>query len=220
MPGLAANPIIFENIKLPEDQFEIHWLEWFLPEPKEPLEAYAKRMTEKIEAENPVLIGVSFGGILVQEMAKIIPVRKVIIISSVKTSVEFPKRIKFAKTTKAYKLIPTGLFGNIEVLAKYAFGETAKSRIQLYEKFLSMRDKNYLDWALEQVVLWNRKEVDSSVVHIHGDHDEVFPIKNIRDAIVVKGGTHVMIINKYRWLNSHLPALILGENTIKNTEDE
>lgn len=220
MPGLAANPTIFENIKLPDDQFEVHWLEWFLPEPKESLEAYAKRMTEKIEAENPVLIGVSFGGILVQEMAKIIPVRKVIIISSVKTRVEFPKRIKFAKTTKAYKLIPTRLFGNIEVLAKYAFGETAKSRIQLYEKFLSMRDQKYLDWALEQVVSWKREEVDSNVIHIHGDNDEVFPIKNIRDAIIIKGGSHVMIINKYRWLNSHLPAIILGENTIKNTEDE
>lgn len=220
MPGLAANPTIFEHIKLPEDQFEIHWLEWFLPEPKESLEAYAKRMTEKIEGENPVLIGVSFGGILVQEMAKIIPVRKTIIISSVKTNTEFPKRIKFAKTTKAYKLIPTGLFGNIEVLAKYAFGETAKSRIQLYEKFLSMRDKKYLDWALEQVVSWSRKEADTSIVHIHGDKDEVFPLKNIHDAIIIKGGTHVMIVNKYRWLNRNLPAIILGENTIKNTEDE
>jgi esterase/lipase len=36
------------------------------------------------QKENPVLIGVSFGGILVQEMAKHIDARKVIIISSVK----------------------------------------------------------------------------------------------------------------------------------------
>ena len=26
MPGLAASPTIFENIKLPEDQFEMHFL--------------------------------------------------------------------------------------------------------------------------------------------------------------------------------------------------
>lgn len=220
MPGMAANPTIFENIKLPEDQFEVHWLEWFLPESKESLEMYAKRMAEKITDENPVLIGVSFGGILVQEIARIIPVRKTIIISSVKTNVEFPKRMKFAKTTKAYKLIPTGMFANIEVLAKYAFGETAKSRIKLYEKFLSMRDKRYLDWALETIISWDRKVADDKIVHIHGDADEVFPIKYIHDAIIIKGGTHVMIINKYRWLNSHLPAIILGENTIKNTEDE
>ena len=31
MPGMAANPSIFEYIKLPEDQFKIHWLEWVIP---------------------------------------------------------------------------------------------------------------------------------------------------------------------------------------------
>jgi thioesterase domain-containing protein len=36
----------------------------------ESLDEYAKRIAEKIKLENPVLIGVSFGGILVQEMAK------------------------------------------------------------------------------------------------------------------------------------------------------
>ncbi len=35
MPGLAASPAIFENIKLPEDQFEMYFLEWFLPNDKE-----------------------------------------------------------------------------------------------------------------------------------------------------------------------------------------
>ena len=29
MPGLAASPIIFENIKLPEEDFEMYFLEWF-----------------------------------------------------------------------------------------------------------------------------------------------------------------------------------------------
>ena len=29
MPGLAASPTIFENIKLPEDQFEMHFWNGF-----------------------------------------------------------------------------------------------------------------------------------------------------------------------------------------------
>ena len=37
MPGMAANPKIFEYIKLPEDQFKIHWLEWIIPEHNESL---------------------------------------------------------------------------------------------------------------------------------------------------------------------------------------
>ncbi|HRA73463.1 MAG TPA: alpha/beta hydrolase, partial [Flavobacterium sp.] len=189
--------------------FETVLLEWEIPLDNETLLQYAKRMTQKITHPNPVLIGVSFGGILVQEMAQFIQVRKVIIISSVKTSLEFPLRMKVAKTTKAYKLIPTTLFANIESLSKFSFGEKINQRLKLYEKFLRVRDKRYLDWAVEQVILWERTVADESVIHIHGDEDDVFPIKNIQNCIVVKGGTHVMILSKYKWLNENLPKIIL-----------
>ena len=43
MPGMAADPSIFENIKLDKDQFEIHWLKWIIPHKNESLSAYAKR---------------------------------------------------------------------------------------------------------------------------------------------------------------------------------
>lgn len=210
MPGLAASVAIFERIKLPESEFEMFFLEWEIPLEKESLQDYAKRMTKKIKHANPVLIGVSFGGILVQEMAHFITVRKVIIISSVKSNLEFPKRMVLAKSTKAYKLIPISLVQNIESLAKFSFGKKVNERLKLYEKFLSVRDKQYLDWAIEQVILWERKVVDAEVVHIHGDADDVFPIKYIKDCIVVTGGTHVMILNKYRWLNANLPQIILA----------
>lgn len=211
MPGLAASSTIFENIQLPEDQFEMFFLEWFLPNEKEEIEQYALRMTQKIKHENPVLIGVSFGGVLVQEMAKIIQTNKVIIISSVKTNKEFPSRFKIARNTKAYKLIPTQLLADIEKLVKYAFGDNiVAKRLKLYEKYLSVRDKHYLDWAIETILCWNQKEINEAVIHIHGDADEVFPIKHIRKCIVVKGGTHIMILNKFKWLNENLPKLIVN----------
>lgn len=210
MPGLAASTAIFERIKLPEANFEIHLLEWEIPLEKESLLDYAKRIAEKIIHPNPVLIGVSFGGILVQEMARFIKVRKVIIISSVKSNLEFPRRFKLGKTTKAYKLIPMSLILNLENLAKFSFGDTINKRIKLYEKFLSVRDISYLEWAVEQVILWDRTVVDENVIHIHGDADDVFPIKYIKNCIVVKGGTHIMILNKYKWLNENLPSIILG----------
>jgi pimeloyl-ACP methyl ester carboxylesterase len=209
MPGLAASTAIFERIVLPEDAFEIHLLEWEIPLDKESLADYAKRIADKIKHPNPVLIGVSFGGILVQEMAKYIDARKVIIISSVRCNSEFPRRLKIAKTTKAYKLIPMSLILNIESLAKFSFGEKVNQRLKLYERFLSVRDIGYLNWAVEQVILWDRTVVDENVIHIHGDMDDVFPIKNIKNCTVVKGGTHVMILNKYKWLNENLPTIIL-----------
>jgi hypothetical protein len=210
MPGLAASSLIFERIELPEAFFEIHLLEWELPIGDESLKDYAQRMSEKITAPNPVLIGVSFGGILVQEMAAFLNPQKVIIISSVKTNLEFPRRMKIAKTTKAYKLIPTAIFSNMEKLTAFSFGKSIEKRLKLYERFLSVRDVHYLDWAIERIMLWDRTVADESVIHIHGDADEVFPIKYIQNCIVLKGGTHIMILNKYKWLNENLPDIILG----------
>ncbi len=209
MPGLAASSTIFEKIKLPEDQFEMFYLDWFLPELNESLTNYAKRMSKFVKHENAVLIGVSFGGILVQEMVQFLDLRKLIIISSVKSNAELPQRMKIAKTTKAYKLLPTSLLKNLDALAKYAFGTIIKDRVELYKKFLTMNDKIYLDWAIEQVVCWERTEIDSKVIHIHGDNDSVFPAQNIKNFVNVKSGTHIMIINRYKWFNENLPKIIL-----------
>ena len=209
MPGMAANPSIFEYIKLPEDQFEIHLLEWILPIPNESLSSYALRMCNFITHENSVLVGVSFGGILVQEMSAYLKLRKLIIISSVKSKMELPTRMIIARRTRAYKLLPTQLAGSIDALGKYAFGSVVTKRIELYKKYLSVSDKSYLDWAIKQIICWDRDEPDPNVIHIHGEKDPVFPIANIVDPIVVKGGTHIMIINKYKWFNENLPKLIL-----------
>ncbi|WP_293890449.1 alpha/beta hydrolase [Flavobacterium sp.] len=210
MPGMAASPSIFERIQLSVETFEIHLLEWVSPKKSESLKGYAKRMSENVKHENVILVGVSFGGILVQEMKSFVNPKKVIIISSVKSNSELPQRMKIAKTTKAYKLIPTKLFENIELLAKYTFGSSIlKQKIKLYEKFLFVRDKVYLDWAIEQIINWDRTEIDNEIIHIHGEADEVFPIKHIKKCIIVKGGTHIMILTKYRWLNENLPKIML-----------
>jgi len=210
MPGMAANPSIFEHIRLPEDQFTVHRLEWTMPQSGECLSEYAKRMCSKIDYEEPVLLGVSFGGILVQEMSKHVKFKKIIVVSSVKNKYELPKRMKVLKHTKAYKLLPTQLVGNIELLAKYAFGETIKKRVDLYRKYLSVSDKKYLDWAIEQMVCWEQERSLPETIHIHGEKDAVFPFKNLEDCISIEGGTHTMIINKFRWFNENLPKIILG----------
>ncbi|NKI27245.1 alpha/beta hydrolase [Arenibacter sp. 6A1] len=209
MPGMAANASIFEHIRLPEELFELHFLEWKIPNKNESLEDYAIRMNSSVKHSNAVLVGVSFGGMLVQEMAKHIEVKKVIIISSVKLASELPRRMVFAKYTKLHKLLPTGMVNNVELMAKYAFGETATKRLKLYQQYLSVRDKYYLDWSIDQIVNWKQGGYDEKVVHIHGEKDPVFPIAYIRDCVKVKNGTHTMIIHRAKWFNEHLPEIIL-----------
>ncbi|WP_410005604.1 alpha/beta fold hydrolase [Aequorivita nionensis] len=203
VPGLAAGSEIFRNIKLTE-KYEIHILEWLIPEKNESLQAYAKRMAFCIKEKDAILIGVSFGGVVVQEMNDFLKLKKLIIISSVKTRSELPRRMKLASFTKAYKLIPTSLVLSVEDLTKFSIGPKTKKRLSLYQQYLHVRDKQYLDWALEKMITWDQKEKIEGIIHIHGENDMVFPIKYIDGCTVIKGGTHIMILNKGRKISDKL----------------
>ena len=69
MPGMGANPRIFEFLSL-DKYFDVYHLSWIPPEKDESLDHYAQRMGQRIKHKNPILIGVSFGGVLVQEIAQ------------------------------------------------------------------------------------------------------------------------------------------------------
>jgi len=208
MPGMAASPKIFEFISLPKP-FRIHLLSWIPPDKEESLSSYAKRMCERITSENPILLGVSFGGVLVQEIAKHIPVQKVIIVSSIKTNEELPLPMKMARTTNAHKLLPTQWINNLDALALFAFGKGIKKRLELYQKYLSERNPDYLNWSINALVNWDQVEVPTSVVHIHGEKDTVFPIKYLSNPYIrIKGG-HAAIMTQAQWFNSELPDFIL-----------
>ena len=197
MPGLAAGPEIFENLTLDKNLYELHFLTWITPlDLNESITNYAMRLAAPIKQDQIVLIGVSFGGIMVQEMSKFLSVKKIILISSVKSHLEFPKPFKFASISKLYKLFPTKLVSNFEDYAKFFLGTTLKKRAKIYKKYLSERNEIYLKWSIHNVLHWQQAAPLPNTVHIHGTKDHVFPIKNIKNAIEIEDGTHVMIITK------------------------
>lgn len=208
VPGLAASKEIFKNIRLPEAHFTIHVLEWLIPDKNESMQQYAARMASFVAEEDAVLIGVSFGGVVAQEMSQHLSLKHLIIISSVKSVREFPLRLKIARKTRLYKLIPTRLVLSADDLTKYAVGPRSKKRLGLYQEFLHVRDKRYLDWAIKNMVCWQRKEPLDEVVHIHGDGDIIFPLKNIDECIIIEGGTHIMLLNKGKQVSEKLLEIL------------
>lgn len=205
VPGLAANTKIFEYLDLPKENFETHFLEWILPlSVEETIESYAKRMCESIKHDNSILVGVSFGGVMVQEMSKQTNCNKVVIISSMKSNKELPNRLKLAQKTKAYKLFPTKIVENIEEYEHLFFGDYLKKRAELYKMYLSIRNADYLEWAIHNVLNWKQDYELDNIIHIHGNKDEVFPIKHIKNAIEVDNGTHIMILNKAKTISKIL----------------
>lgn len=219
MPGMAANPLIFEHIKLPEDQFKMHWLEWIIPLTNESPKDYAQRLNRYIKHDNIVLIGVSFGGLIVQEMGNYLNLSRLIIISSVKCRDELPRRMRYAGRTGFIRLIPTSLLDYADYIEKFAIGGYLKKRAPLYRKYLSIRNTKYIDWAIKNMVNWDCQTPKKDVIHIHGDKDEIFPFKYIKGCIRVKGGTHLMIINRSKWFNKYLPEIILTGKIVKQEQD-
>lgn len=206
VPGLAANTKIFEYISLPKNVFELHFLEWIVPlSVNEPIESYAERMCRKIKhKENIVLAGVSFGGIMAQEMSKIVKCKKIVIISSIKSRQELPISFKIAQKTKAYKLLPTKIIENIEDYEQYFLGDYLKKRAGLYKLYLSVRNATYLQWAMHNVLNWKQKKPLKNTIHIHGDKDEVFPVKYIKNYIPIENGTHIMVLNRAKTISKIL----------------
>ena len=209
MPGLAASPKIFENLAFDIDRYTLHYLNWIAPQSsKEDINSYAYRLSAQIKEKNPVLIGVSFGGIIVQELASYVHPKKVIIVSSVKHQDELPKRFKIAKLTKIYKVFPTVVIENLEDYLGFFIGKGLKKRADLYKKYLSVRSKEYLQWSINSIINWQQTAPIKNIVHIHGTNDAIFPIKNIQNTIKVEGGTHIMVLTKAKKVSKIIDAVL------------
>ena len=207
MPGMAANSKIFEDIRLPEI-YQIHKLDWIIPKKNETLKFYAKRICKKINQPNPILIGVSFGGVLIQEVSKYLNYKKIVIISSIKTNEELPISMKMAKKTKIHKILPFKWINNIDKLALFAFGDGIKKKVKLFQKYLSYKDPNYLKWAMDCIVNWEQKEIIKEIIHIHGKKDNVFPVKNLSGRVYLIEGNHAIIITRANQINKLLIELL------------
>ena len=208
MPGMSANPLIFEMIKFPKDIYEVHLMKWIEPILNESIESYAIRLSKDIIHHKPVLIGVSFGGLIVQEISKLLDVDKLIIISSVKSNTELPLYMKSAKFLKLYNYFPLKLFDEIFNISKFLKINKIYKKIDLVDKYLSVRDENYLKWAIREILNWKQKKPLEGVIHLHGDKDITFPISLIKNCIIIQGGTHALILTKHRWLNKNLTQII------------
>lgn len=197
VPGMAANSKIYERIVLDKNRFELHFLEWSVPLSKqEPIQAYAKRFSQQITHKDPVLIGVSFGGILVQEISKIIPTKKIVIISSIKSKHELSKRFRLIQKMRIYRLFPAKFIKNLEGYTQFFLDDYQQKKLAVYQKYMSFLDPDYLHWAIYTLLHWQQKRPLKKTIHIQGTNDRVFPIKTIKNCIPIKNGTHAMILTK------------------------
>jgi esterase/lipase len=94
---------VFRNLELPD--YEMIPIKWLTPRAGEHLKEYVKRLLPQIKTDTePILMGLSFGGIVAIEISKLIKTHKVIIISSIKTYHERPVKMSLLYLMKFYRI--------------------------------------------------------------------------------------------------------------------
>lgn len=204
--GLGADRMVLSRLKFRED-IEVEFIDWLIPLKNEPFEDYVKRMAGFIDSAEPFgLLGYSFGGIIVQEINKLKPAQKVVIMGSIKSHKERSPLLKFGNLTQLSKHLPLSFFNDRSALA-YAFIRRIfdPKNPKLLEYF-RVRDPYYLKWSIEKIVNWTFEE-NPDVVQIMGDRDIVFPLKNSNPDFVIKNGTHLFPVTKHKEVSEILKSL-------------
>jgi len=194
LSGLGADGTVFQYLDF--EGVEVEYMEWLPPLPKETLPAYAKRMTQKITTPHPILVGLSFGGMVAMEIAKQIPVKKVILISSAKERKELPWFYRFSAKLKLQKILPYTLIKRTNGFTYWLFGATSAHEKALLKEIFRKTPTTFLKWAINAILTWKNTEIYTHILHIHGDKDRILPYRNVKDTLCITGGGHSMIVNK------------------------
>jgi len=210
--GLGADERAFSRLQI-DPGYRLQVIPWILPLKNETIHDYAKRMSAAITEKDPILIGLSFGGIMCTEIARIIPVEKIIIVSSIKTSGELPGWMKAAAWLKLHKIVPLRSTKLTAPIQNHMLGVTDEEDKRIAEHYRKHADINYVKWAVDQVMNWKNDRVHPAIYHIHGDNDKLFPIGKTKPDYTVKDAGHFMIMNKAREV-SELINRILKEGNV------
>ena len=207
--GLGADERAFSRLQV--DGYNITCLPWLAPLPKETITAYASRMREDIIEENPVLMGLSFGGMMSIEIAKQLPVEKLILISSIRCVKELPVWMKTAGMLRLNRVLPMRPYPFIEPIQNRNLGISTPEEIELVRSYRRNAPQAYMDWAINQVLNWRNSWYPTPLYHIHGDADRLFPIRNVSPTHVIKGGGHFMIMNRAGEVNTALRQILIDQ---------
>ncbi|MEO8415812.1 MAG: alpha/beta hydrolase [Ginsengibacter sp.] len=203
--GFGADERAFSRLNFGDNA--VHFISWLIPLRKERIEAYAKRMSEKILHPNPVLVGLSFGGMMSIEIAKIIHTDKIILISSIKTLHEMPLWMKLSGKLRLDQVFPLKSFKLIEPIENYNLGLENEEELNLVREYRKSVGQQYTNWATHQILNWKNEWQPGNITHIHGGRDHIFPIKNIKADYIVPDGGHFLILNRANQVNEFLSLL-------------
>ena len=204
--GLGADERIFQRLDL--SGFSTIFIKWEVPYQDESIENYASRLIKQITIPRPILIGLSFGGLISVEIAKQIETEKVILISSAQTREEIPLYYRLAGKMKLHKLLPAQLLKRSNFISNRLFGTSSSYERQLLHSIFSTTNQDFLKWAIDKVVTWSNQTMLHNVHHIHGTKDRILPFRFVNCDLVIQDGGHYLTLNRAEEISRTLKEII------------
>lgn len=206
--GLGADEKVLEKLSFNPDIQPEH-ISWLIPEKDEGFHHYIVRMADCIDdTEDFYLMGYSFGGIIVQEIHKIKPAKKVVILGSIRSDKEKSRLIKLGEVTHLTKYLPVRLFNENSATFYTFFRKLFDPKNPALLQYFRVRDPYYLKWSVDKISAWRFDAIDD-VIQIMGDRDIVFPLKNSRPDYVIKNATHLFPATKAKQVSDILKTIFV-----------
>lgn len=172
-------------------------MEWVDPEPQETLQTYAKRMAEKIPTSECLLVGVSFGGVVAQEVARIIQPQQCFLVSSIRHPRELPRigRLLRYVTGRTTPLLLRAA-GHVGFLIPRFIWYSGTLRL----RYFTGPHGDWFRWATSEVINWKpgSDDLQTTMIQIHGQQDRTFPIKYLEADVVIQDAGHSLAISHPR----------------------
>lgn len=200
--GLGADKSAFSRIEL--DGVNINHIEWINHSQKENLQSYCKKLLPQFDTSKPfVIVGLSFGGIIAQEISKLITPQKTILISSVYHHKQFPWFYQLGKFI--VPVLPNFIFTRTNSLINYLFGAKGKNTSVL-DKIMKANDPLFVKWCVTVLLKWKKKGITNNLITIHGTNDKIIPYHKCN--YTVENGSHFMVYSKAKELENILQSEI------------
>jgi hypothetical protein len=210
--GMGADERAFGKLTLPQ-KWNCIYLGWpdFLKE--DTVESYAKKYIPLIDTSKEfILVGLSFGGMIVTELAKTLKPKKTILISSIYSRSQMSNLMKFSRATNIHKLIPGGIIKIIPDSIRMQFtkrcvGTANEDEIILIKDYMRKYSPRFMKWALHAILNWKNETKPENIYQINGSGDLVFPSRHVRADKMINDGGHFMVYsmaNKISEVLAHL----------------
>jgi pimeloyl-ACP methyl ester carboxylesterase len=205
--GLGADKNVFQYLDL--SFIQPVFVDWLPPNENETLQHYALRIKEKyIHDAEPLIFGLSLGGMIAVEIAKSNPSAKAIIISSAKTKNEIPFYWKAFKYLPVYKVLPEWLLKQNMAIRSYFLGAKKQAAKNYVKHVTEHGDLKFYRWAVGGILTWQNKTVPSNIIHIHGTNDKLLPHKLLKADILINSGGHLMIMENAEEISKLIKELL------------